>query len=128
VDRKTFGPETLAETRARHADKFERMAAFAQREHFPERPMFLTAPPVGRLAVQNSQRFHYYGELRVSLDRVKVKGAERLDCRLRTLRFAARTAGRAFFEGCDPAARGVRTSVWYNVGRTANIDAARVWR
>jgi hypothetical protein len=63
------------------------MAAFAQREHFLERPMFLTAPPVGRLAVQNSQRFHYYGELRVNLDSVKVDGAERLDFRLRTLRF-----------------------------------------
>src|SRR5216684_9063264 len=81
VDRKTFGPETLAETRARHTDKFEGMAAFAQREHFLERPMFLTAPPVGRLAVQNSQRFHYYGELRVNLDSVKVNGAERLDFR-----------------------------------------------
>src|SRR5882672_8385366 len=52
------------------------MTAFAQREHFLERPMFLTAPPVGRFAVQNSQRFHYYGELRVTLGSFNVNGAE----------------------------------------------------
>src|SRR5471032_1409501 len=52
------------------------MTAFAQREHFLERPMLLTAPPVGRFAVQNSQRFHYYGELRVNLDSFKANGAE----------------------------------------------------
>ncbi len=77
MDREAFSPETLTEPRARHAYELERMAAFAQREHFLERPMFLTAPAVGRFAVQNSQRLHYYGEIRVNLDGFKVNGAER---------------------------------------------------
>src|SRR5471030_3346187 len=67
MDRETFRGKALAEPRTRHAHEFERMTAFAQREHFLERPMLLTAPAVGRFAVQNSQRFHCDGELRVNL-------------------------------------------------------------
>jgi hypothetical protein len=51
VDCKAFRPKTLAVTRTRHAHKFERMTAFAPREHLLERPMFLTAQRVGRFAV-----------------------------------------------------------------------------
>src|SRR5471032_3276363 len=95
MDRETFRGKALAEPRTRHAHEFERMTAFAQREHFLERPMFLTAPAVGRFAVQNSQRFHCYGELRVNLDSFKGNGADielrvaapRLVCFMRLMYF-----------------------------------------
>ena len=128
------------------------MTAFAQREHFLERPMFLTAPPVGRFAVQNSQRFHYYGELRVNLDSFKVNGADtgfqvadpRFACFMRCVNALnlARQVDRiwffpamysvsrpsAVFQARGPADRGMLPLVWYNGGRAARIDAGRVWR